>query len=302
MRWRKLGRIFVAPGRPSWMRSHAAVPLAVKVQGERYRVFFSSRDRRNRSHTGWFEINLVEPLRILKVCRAPVLRPGSDGLFDDAGATGCWLVARGRRRDLYYVGWSSGGRVPFRNALGLAVSRDGGRRFRRESGGPVLDRSWEAPAFVGSACVLRAGRRWRMWYTAGLGWDRVRGRMRPRYLIKHAESSDGASWRPTGGVCIGFARPGEHAITRPCVVRDGGLYRMWYSYRGVAYRIGYAESRDGLAWVRKDGQVGIAPSRSGWDSEMIEYPFVFDYDGRRYMLYNGNGYGKTGVGLAVLEP
>ena len=34
---------------------------------------------------------------------------------------------------------------------------------------------------------------------------------------------------------------------------------------------------------------------------MIEYPFVFDHDGSRYMLYNGNGYGKTGFGLAVLE-
>jgi hypothetical protein len=34
---------------------------------------------------------------------------------------------------------------------------------------------------------------------------------------------------------------------------------------------------------------------------MIEYPFVFDHGGARYMLYNGNGYGRSGVGLAVLE-
>jgi hypothetical protein len=27
---------------------------------------------------------------------------------------------------------------------------------------------------------------------------------------------------------------------------------------------------------------------------------VFDHAGCRYMLYNGNGYGKTGFGLAVL--
>jgi hypothetical protein len=35
-------------------------------------------------------------------------------------------------------------------------------------------------------------------------------------------------------------------------------------------------------------------------SEMIKYAFVFDHDGERYMLYNRNGYGKTGVGLAVM--
>jgi len=34
---------------------------------------------------------------------------------------------------------------------------------------------------------------------------------------------------------------------------------------------------------------------------MIEYPHVFDHKAKRYMLYNGNNYGKTGFGLAVLE-
>jgi len=34
---------------------------------------------------------------------------------------------------------------------------------------------------------------------------------------------------------------------------------------------------------------------------MICYPYVFKHKGRFYMLYCGNGYGKTGFGLAVLE-
>ena len=76
---------------------------------------------------------------------------------------------------------------------------------------------------------------------------------------------------------------------------------MWYSFRGLSYRIGYAESDDGRKWERLDSQAGIDVSTTGWDSEMIEYPFVFDHKGQRYMLYNGNGYGKTGFGLTVLE-
>jgi hypothetical protein len=85
------------------------------------------------------------------------------------------------------------------------------------------------------------------------------------------------------------------------VIKEGGGYKMWYSYRGQSYRIGYAESSDGIHWDRRDSQVGIDVSDSVWDSEKIEYPFVFDYGGDRYMLYNGNAYGKTGFGLAVLE-
>jgi len=35
---------------------------------------------------------------------------------------------------------------------------------------------------------------------------------------------------------------------------------------------------------------------------MIEYPCVVDAGGRRVMLYNGNDYGRTGIGLAELAP
>ena len=65
--------------------------------------------------------------------------------------------------------------------------------------------------------------------------------------------------------------------------------------------MGYAESQDGITWVRKDELVGIDISKNGWDSEMIEYPNVITYSGKQYMFYNGNDYGATGIGLAVLE-
>jgi hypothetical protein len=65
--------------------------------------------------------------------------------------------------------------------------------------------------------------------------------------------------------------------------------------------IGYADSKDGLEWGRKDDLAVVDISNAGWDSEMVEYPFVFDHKGNRYMLYNGNEYGKTGFGLAILE-
>jgi hypothetical protein len=78
---------------------------------------------------------------------------------------------------------------------------------------------------------------------------------------------------------------------------------MWYSYRGneliTTYRIGYAESHDGQNWNRMDNRVGIDISESGWDSEMISYPFIFDYKDNYIMLYNGNGYGRTGFGWAI---
>jgi hypothetical protein len=84
-------------------------------------------------------------------------------------------------------------------------------------------------------------------------------------------------------------------------MKDGALYRMWFSHRGASYRIGYAESNDGLSWTRKDEDAGITTSRDGWDSEMVAYPWVGDIAGRRRMLYNGNNYGFTGIGQAILD-
>ena len=80
---------------------------------------------------------------------------------------------------------------------------------------------------------------------------------------------------------------------------------MWYSYRAseksYEYLIGYAESTDGKIWVRKDEEVNISPSKEGWDSAMVCYPYIINHKGEKYMLYNGNGYGQTGMGLAILK-
>ena len=127
----------------------------------------------------------------------------------------------------------------------------------------------------------------------------VGGQPRHYYHIRYAESSDGLRWSRRARPCIDYASPDEYAISRPCVVRDRDAYRLWYASRGAAYRIGYAESADGLDWTRKDADAGLDVSAAGWDSEMVAYPCVFDAGGRRYLLYNGNGYGRTGIGLAV---
>jgi hypothetical protein len=84
---------------------------------------------------------------------------------------------------------------------------------------------------------------------------------------------------------------------------------MWYSRRGIveyrsdrrhSYRIGYAESKDNLEWERKDEQAGLELSADGWDSEMLAYPYIVDYQDKRYLFYNGNGFGRSGFGFALL--
>lgn len=282
------------------MRSHAAVPIAWQIKGDEYRVYFSGRDELGRSHIGYFHLVFDPKPRVTGIADHPVLSPGLLGAFDDHGVTTSCLIAAGDSLYLYYSGWSLGRSVPFYLSVGRATSIDGGNTFRKPSPAPLMDRDAVDPYLTASPSILVEKGLWRMWYISGVKWEACGEQVRHYYLVKYAESQDGINWHRTGRVCIDFASPNEYAMGRPCVVRDGGTYQMWFCARGDRYLAAFAESEDGLRWVRKDAEAGIEPAASGWDSEMIAYPYVFDHKGERYMLYNGNGYGETGIGLARL--
>lgn len=298
MGWRRCERIIEPRRLGDWAVSHAAVPF-VRADGDgQLELFFSPRDSRGRSHTARGALSISEDGAVVSDIE-PVLEPGPLGAFDDSGAMGSCFVAHGGREHLYFIGWNLGVTVPFTTFVGCAASNRG--RFERVSAAPVLGRSDADPFLATSPWVLVEDGRWRMWYASGVRWAETEGGPRHEYRIVHAESDDGLAWRPTRDVCIDFASEGEYAIARPCVIRDPDRYRMWFSHRGPAYSIGYAESDDGVSWERDDQRGGLRALGDGWESQSVEYPCVFDHDGRRWMLYNGNGYGKTGIGLAVLE-
>lgn len=299
MRWRKRGLLYAPDGSKPWMRSHAANPVAEPIGGDRFRVYFSSRDERNRSSVSSVDVDLATG-SVLAEADAPVLSPGDLAMFDDCGASiGC-LLRRGDARYLYYMGWHLTVAVPWQNAIGLAISEGLREPFRRVSRFPIVSLDEVDPYTISYPWVMEDQGVLRMWYGSNLSWGARKEDM--RHVIKYAESRDGVRWDRPDVVAIDFDFPGEYAICKPCVVRDGDVLKMWFCSRGETYRIRYAESRDGLRWQRRDEPGGIDVSSDGWDAEMIEYPFVFDHRGTRHLLYAGNGFGRTGFGLATLEP
>jgi hypothetical protein len=141
-----------------------------------------------------------------------------------------------------------------------------------------------------------------MWYVSCARWELGEDPEAPprhHYHVRCAQSEDGVHWRREGEVAIDFKDHGEYAMGRPCVVRDGDRYRMWFAARGATYRLAYAESADANRWERDDSRVELRGDAEQWDAQMQTYPAVFERDGRRYLLYNGNGYGRSGIGYAV---
>jgi len=288
-----------------WMHSHGVVPIAKPIGDFRYRIYFTPRDKLNRSHMGWLDIDIRNPTQVLRLAERPLLSPGAIGMFDDCGAMGGWIVEHGGIEHLFYQGWNRGVTVGFHVAIGLALrpAGDPDRPFERVSEGPILDRCVTEPVFVSCPAVLIENHRWRMWHQSGRPWMQVGDATLPSYDIRYAESDDGRAWRPTGAPAVGFAHSGEVAIARFCPLRDRSDYKGWYSFRGNdwGYRIGYAVSPDGNTWIRDDAAAGIECDPQSWEGTMMCYPHVFDAEPGRFMLYNGGRYGAAGFGIAILE-
>ncbi len=297
--WQKLGRIYCPSGDRPWARSHAANPTAEHLQDDFYRVYFSARDENNRSSIAYIVIDINRPQEILEEASEPVLRPGELGMFDDCGASiGC-ILGIGQKRFLYYMGWNLAVTVPWKNAIGLAISESPDQPFKRYSRFPIVPLDEEDPFTVSYPWVMYDENRYRMWYGSNLKWGADKNDM--LHVIKYAESTDGINWQKTSHIAIDSLSSEEYAICKPCVLKQNDSYLMWFCSRGDKYRIQRASSADGVIWKRLGQESGIDVSESGWDSDMIEYPCVFEHKGCRYLLYCGNDYGKSGFGLARLQ-
>jgi predicted GH43/DUF377 family glycosyl hydrolase len=303
MKWRKLGRVYVANGKYEWAQTHAYIPTPLILNDRRIRVYVAFLDKEMVGRIGFVDLDINNPLKVLKISKQPVLDIGKPGTFDDSGVTPMSLVDNNSTKLMYYTGWQRGVNVRYFLFTGLAIGAGEDDSFEKHSQAPILDRSDDELFVRTAAHVIKDGDIYKMWYIAGSAWINVSGKEVPTYNMRYLESKDGFSWGKRGNVCLELSHEDEFGFGRPWIIRENGIYKMWYSIRtkSKGYRVGYAESLDGLNWERKDSEAGIDVSDSGWDSEMIGMTSIVDIKGKRYMFYNGNNYGETGFGVAVLE-
>lgn len=303
-RWRKLGQLYVPRerGRHPKLRSHAANPLPIHLEGDVYRVFYCGRDSQNRSSIGAVDIDIAQR-NVVNEHHLPFFEHGPPGSFFEAGISigNCYAVDDAKY--MLFMGWRTPPGEHWRGEIGrLRVSAD--LYLTLDGSQPLLGRDAIDPLSLSYPWVLARSPEegYDMWYGSTLSWDAGNGEM--LHVLQHARSRDGHRWCRKG-LALPYALGHAQAFSRPAVLRDGnGRWEMWFSYRsgsGEKYRIGFARSDDGLHWSLDLAAAGISVSNHGWDSEMIEYPFVFDHAGARYLLYNGNSYGRSGFGLAILE-
>jgi hypothetical protein len=270
---------------------------------DRIRIYFTSLGKDGRGRPGFVEVDAHDPTRIVRGPVGPVLELGLPGDFDQDGVVASSIVRETSRWLLYYVGFERGTQIKSRILTGVAVSSDQGESFQRVRSTPALERSDDERVLRGSPFVSPHERGYQMWYAAGSGFTQVAGNDVPVCDLRYIESRDGIEWPAVGDICLAPVGADEHCLARAWVVRDVDRSRMFLCVRlrsTAGYRLGYAESPDGIQWTRLD-TMGLDVSATGWDSQAIMYPAVVDVHERRYCFYNGNDFGRDGIGVAVLE-
>lgn len=294
-----------------------AQSASVLVFDKFVRVYLSSRpppasDGRQLSYMFNIDLDRQDLLKIINVGSKPILSLGALGTFDEFGTNPLSVIKHNGEIRIYYAGYTRCESVPFNAAIGVAVSHDDGASFSRLGDGPVLSYSADEPFLHGSPRIRRFGNKWHLWYVAGREWLRTGDdcdRPEPVYKIRMASSDDGFEWVKLGRDLIEDKLGSNECQASPDVIFHVGVYHMFFSYRQShnykckegGYRIGYASSIDMVTWHRRDELAGLTTSESGWDSEMVSYPHVFVLDGQTFMLYQGNGMGHDGIGVAKLD-
>lgn len=306
MKWKKYGLVYGPDGSLDWAKSHAMIPTPYRLNDDIVRVFVTFCDASGVGRPGYVDVCSQDPTKVLSVSTRPLLDLGDPGTFDENGVLACSVVNVGNGTlYMYYVGFELGTKIRYRLLTGLAISKDDGNTFTRYSSTPILERSKAEMYFRGGPFCSYECDSFRLWYVAGSEWVEVGGKPMPVYDIRYAESDDGINWPSQGKVQIAITENDEHAFGRPFVIsKAGGGFRMFYSVRRRslgAYRLGYAESDDGHVWRRMDHKLNLDISYGEHDANAIMYAAPIDINGKLYVFYNGDDFGRYGFALAQLE-
>lgn len=306
MKWKKKGLIFSKDiiDLP-WYKKYTLVPVPYLIDDTCLRIYVTMCDSLNVGRIGYVDVNPDNPSEIIGFNKTPIVDIGIDGHFDDNGVVTSSILKDGQKIYLYYSGYQSCVKVPYMIYSGVAVSHDNGASFKKITDQvPMLDR---IDGESGTRCAPYVIKEdvYKMWYTSDhdVGWVQKENKKFPLYDLKYLSSTSPIKWpRQSGTTSVELNNNDEHGIAKCTVWKEDGLYKAIYSIRSFSkkYRLGYAESNDGIHFARHDNKIGIDVSNTGWDSEMIAFAERIEVSDKTYLFYCGNNYGLGGVGYAEL--
>jgi len=170
------------------------------------------------------------------------------GKFDSDGCNSPRVILDGSTYKMMYSGQNGSGNLQ----IGYATSSDGIAWTKQNSGDEVIalgtGGAWD-DVHVTPGSIIKDGSTFKLWYAGHDG---------AHYRIGYATSSDCITWAENSTYVMNISgttsgEPDSNTVSRPCVIKDGALYKMFYTgVDAVGYNtLLYAVSSDGENWIKK---------------------------------------------------
>ena len=300
MIWRSLGLLFDFESKYEWMNSHASLPTIINISNEYFRIFFSTRDIFNRSHTTFVDLNLQywrPGNKLIHTQKKPTFSPGKIGLFDDCGVTVSTFLKTKSGMYAYYLGWTQKKTTLFSNEIGIAYV-DKNYNFNRIQNLPIYGRTEVEPLTFGYPTILKYNNKISMYYDGIKKWN-LKNQASYKFNLREAIYNKKDKWIFTNKELIKL-KSNERAITRPTfMILNKKLIMIFSLDVAGKYELAAACQNNNGKWSRMNNFTFVNSGQE-WDSIDNCYPSIFESNNQYYMLYNGNGYGKSGFGIAKL--
>lgn len=309
MKWLKKGRIFEPKGQTVWMKKYGILPTPYYIEEKNIiRIYFGTSAEDNICKITYIDVHADNPSEVLYLHTSPLIPEGEEGLFDEHGVNPSQLIFINQIPHLFYIAYQKLTTVPYLLFCSYAQLNPqlDTLIFRKKT--PLLDRTDSEPFIRSAITIVQKNNEYYFWYVSAYKWESIdseifKHKKLPNYHIRFGKTKNFNTFEIYPSAVIFPNNDNEFGFGRPWCIYENNTFKMWYSLRrkNISYRIGYAESKDGIHWIRKDNEAGIDISDSGWDSDMVCYPAVIRVKDKTYLFYNGNNNGATGFGYAVLD-
>jgi len=274
--------------------SHLALPLLVPTRETGIQLCFANaRDAKNRSHPVCATVSLNDSGDLhLEDSWRVIATPGSAGHFDENGLTVSDVQLTSSGYECLTFGWRLRQGGGWFNEIGeLLLDLD--LNVLSRSSAPTLERTSLDPI---SLAYPSFGPNLEIFYNAPSRLCEKTGKPLDFQILR----------RDADGIRTTVADPkilreqSYFAFTRPWILMDGGVCHMWFCARGDRYRILHAVQegidRNVFSVSRFDDFVGLP---NIFEDSSACYPSVSVVGELAVMLYNGAGYGASGIGVAT---
>jgi len=295
--------LIITPDRSVWwMSSHVSSAFLMAPDNSEMsdilKLIVTGRCKRGMSRLGEITLNYnreTQAISLKEISESPLIELGELGTFDHRGMSYPFFIEHKKQSFLFYSGWKLTLDTKFENNLGLLKFDKTQKKWRRISRAPIFPLDNIDPLGIGSVTLTfnDHDQLYYMFYTSFLSWKSAGNH---EYTVRLARTKNLVNWEKSKKTLI-QNNDELHSICRAnffsesiVVCARGSQYSLYQLKTKVSLHNLFNESIS----ISEFQKITPKVKEKGFSEEQ-SYPHISNVFGKTFLLFNGSGFGKSGL-------